>query len=131
MKTKRRNPRSARLSSKSNKLAIKSNLRTRGSSDGLRPADPSPDTLKTHLEAIRASGAAGVDLPGIGYIRFEPLDKGQKQPVPDLAADQLVSPTSIWDELTDEEIAFYSTPHFDELMEKKAAAEQRVKEGKQ
>jgi hypothetical protein len=48
--------------------------------------------------------------------------------VPDLSADELIRPMSPFDEISDEEVQYWATPHYDELQAKKQAQQQRIKE---
>lgn len=41
--------------------------------------------------------------------------------VPDLKSAELMSPLSVFDELTDEEILYWSTPRYDEIQAEKEA----------
>lgn len=47
--------------------------------------------------------------------------------VPDASANDLIKPTQFLDELTDDEVLFYSTDYYDELQDKKAS-KQRIEE---
>jgi hypothetical protein len=52
--------------------------------------------------------------------------------VPELDAEDIMKPMSVFDEMTDEEILFYSTPYYDELLAKKELMQQaKDLEGKQ
>lgn len=49
---------------------------------------------------------------------------GAVQPVPERDAEDIVKPMSVFDEMTDEEILYYSTPYYDELQAKKELMQQ-------
>ena len=53
----------------------------------------------------------------------EPV-KATEPPPADLKPEEIVSPLSVLDELTDEEILYWSTPYYQELQEKKEAMKQ-------
>lgn len=48
--------------------------------------------------------------------------------VPSLSAEELVKPMSVLDQMSEEEILYYATPHYDELQAKKKAHEEELKE---
>lgn len=57
------------------------------------------------------------------------LTPKKSEPVPDMKADQIVSPLSVLDQFTDEEILYYATPYFDELQARKEAQRQKLNGG--
>ncbi len=50
--------------------------------------------------------------------------------VPDLKPEELISPLSVFEEYTDEEILYWATPYFDELQAKKEAMREAAKQDK-
>lgn len=48
--------------------------------------------------------------------------------VPDLKATEIVVPGSPFDDLSDEEILYWATPHFDEIQRRKEAQKQKLAE---
>lgn len=48
--------------------------------------------------------------------------------VPELKAEEIVKPMSIFDEISPEELLFYATPYYDELQRKKEQHAQQLKE---
>jgi hypothetical protein len=48
--------------------------------------------------------------------------------VPDLKPEELISPLSVFEEYTDEEILYWATPYFDELQAKKEAMREAAKQ---
>lgn len=55
------------------------------------------------------------------------LKKGE---VPDLKPEQIIAPLSVFEEMTDDEILYWSTPYYDELMAQKELQKQAAKEEK-
>jgi hypothetical protein len=49
-------------------------------------------------------------------------------PVPEMKPEDIVKPLSVFDDLTDDEILYYSSPYYDELQAKKEAQKQLKKE---
>jgi hypothetical protein len=92
-------------------------------------------TAKELLEIMTFAAKLGltyIDVEGVkmGFeIKTSPVLHPQSQQqvplpqLPDMKAEDLVTPISVFDELTDEEILFYSCPYGEELQ---AAKEQRA-----
>lgn len=56
----------------------------------------------------------------------EPIITGEVPDiVPDLKPEQIIAPLSVFDEMTEEEILYWSSPYYDELMAKKEALKQK------
>lgn len=60
----------------------------------------------------------------------EPKEEIIQGKVPDLKPEQIVAPLSIFDELSEEEILYWSTPYFDELLERKQMQKKALEENK-
>lgn len=56
------------------------------------------------------------------------IGNAKHEPVPDQTAEQLVKPMSVLDQFTDEEIKYYATPYFEELMARKAEHAKKLAE---
>lgn len=88
-------------------------------------------TKETRLELIQEAkelGLRAITIEGVTYeirasgdMNVEPLI------VPDLEASALLSPESVFDSLTDEEILFWSTPEYDAIQEKKQQHQEHLK----
>lgn len=83
--------------------------------------------VKSIIEAARAAGASSVTLSDGTTLHFD-NKAAPKQPVPDLKAEDLIKPESVFDQMTEDEILFWSTNYYDELQSKKAAMEAARKE---
>ncbi len=64
----------------------------------------------------------------IGVMQLSTDDNKKPVTVPDLPADKIVKPLSVLDQFTDEEILFYSTSRFEDLLAEKEAQKERIKE---
>lgn len=60
---------------------------------------------------------------------FTALKPKSTTPVPELRPQDIVVPSSPFDDLSDEEILYYATPYFDELQARKEAQKQKLNEG--
>jgi hypothetical protein len=86
-------------------------------------------TYEESLKLIEKAKELGVsELTTEGFtVKFK--DNSQKlspelpkKPViPDKLAEELIKPISVLDSLTEEEMLYYATPYFDEMMAKKEA----------
>lgn len=65
---------------------------------------------------------------GVSMDDVEAFKAKQKVSVPETKAEDIVTPMSILDEFSEEEILFYATPYFDELQNKKEAQKQKLAE---
>ena len=83
------------------------------------------------LQQIKVEGFEASFGPAINQVKemapqlstVNPL-LGATQPVPELKAEDIVNPMSVFDEMTDEEIMYWSTPYYQELQDKKEAMRQ-------
>lgn len=74
------------------------------------------EKLKDAIEFAREMGLGSIEVDGI-KMEIPPLP----EPVP---VGDIKQPTTPFDNLSDDEILFWSTPHYDELL---AAKEERMK----
>lgn len=72
------------------------------------------------IEFAREQGLKKIELDGIVFH----LDKVAQHSgeVPELLPEDIVSPLSVLDEMSEDEILFWSSPYYDELQAKKQAA---------
>lgn len=78
---------------------------------------------KKHMDLIRQAKELGLSSIKIGDVElfFTPrVEQKVAGPVPEAKAEELITPPSPFDDLTEEEIAMWSTPEFDRMQEEKA-----------
>jgi hypothetical protein len=80
------------------------------------------DKLKALELLVKAKelGITEQDIEGVLTTR--------KTHVPELAAEEIVAPPTIFDQMSDEEIMYWATPYYDELQAKKEAMANQRKE---
>jgi hypothetical protein len=85
------------------------------------------DELKDRIEQARAMGITEITIEDITYkIGLPPL---QHLPISsEISAEELIKPLSSLDELTEEEVMYYSCPYFDELQARKKALQDKQAE---
>lgn len=87
--------------------------------------------LADALAFAKDNGLQSIEVEG---IRMELPLKQMAPPhspsiaVPEMKAEELLKPMSPFDELTDEEVLFWSTNHYDELQAKKAKHAEHLKQ---
>lgn len=81
--------------------------------------------LKEILQEAKEAGAVEVTVNGITYKLN--LETSFHSAVSEEKAEDLMSPLSVLEEYTDEEILYYSTPFFDELQARKTARSDQQK----
>lgn len=54
----------------------------------------------------------------------------QKDPVPEVKAEEIVKPMSVLDDMSDEEILMYHSPRFDEIQAEKGAHKEKLAQEK-
>lgn len=88
------------------------------------------DDIMKIMEKARVLGLSTIKIEGM-EATLGPV-KAESAPVPEVKAQEIVTPASIFDDISPEELLYYSTPHYDELQAKKAAhmkaLEERAKE---
>jgi hypothetical protein len=85
-------------------------------------------TLKERIAEAREAGVTAITIDGVTYNIGLVAETKVATAVPELKPEQIVAPLSILDDLTEEEILFWSTPHYDEIQEQKAAQAAKAKE---
>ncbi len=89
-------------------------------------------TKEERLERIQEAkelGLKSITIEGVTYelqITYNP-----NIVTPNLSEDQikaLMNPASPFDELSDDEVLFWSTPHYDEIQKQKELREKQIKE---
>jgi hypothetical protein len=77
--------------------------------------------MKTKAELLEIFATArelnmtSVEVDGVKYD----LNTVKQEPVQELTAEQIVNPMSVFDEMSDEEIQYWSSPYYDEIMANK------------
>lgn len=85
------------------------------------------EEIMFHVEMAREVGCDFIEVSGVKYhIPIKP--KIIEYSDAELTAEDLVSPMSPLDDLNDEEMLYWATPHFDEMQEQKKLREQQLKE---
>lgn len=77
-------------------------------------------SLKEIIEEAKELGIESVEFEGVKYT----LGKNEiprNSYVPEVKAEEIMTPMPIFEELTDDEIKYWATPYYDELQAKKAA----------
>lgn len=85
------------------------------------------EKLKAALAFAKEHGLKSIEVDGIKMELGEPRPDPNAE-IPDLKAEELVAALSPFDEMTDEEVLFWSTPHYDELQSAKALKAEHAKE---
>jgi hypothetical protein len=78
-----------------------------------------PDELIKVMEKFKELGLSHLKT---GEFELGNVSRKTKEPdlkAEELEADEIVKPLGILDQLSDEEIAYWATPYFDEIQEKK------------
>lgn len=78
------------------------------------------------IEEAKAMGLKSITIEGIVYEFGEPVKGGGY--VADTKAEDLIKPLSVFEEMTDEEILYWSTPYGLELEAKRKRMEERKRE---
>ena len=82
--------------------------------------------LKFKIEEARELGVTAITYEGVRYeIGAAPKASA---PIPDVEAQDLVKPMDFVDQMSDEEILYWSTPWYDELQAKKEQRTQQLKD---
>ncbi len=78
------------------------------------------------LQILTKAKEAGVTMEDVEAFKAK-----QHTVVKDEKAEDMVKPLSVLDDLSEEEILFWATPHYDELQYKKEQQKQKLNEEKQ
>lgn len=78
------------------------------------------EELQEKIMQARDLGVSEIVVEGITY-RVTPSFIAPPKEVPDVAAKDLIAPLSTFDEPTDEEVLYWSTPYYEELQARKEA----------
>jgi hypothetical protein len=85
-------------------------------------------TLKERIAEAREAGVTAITIDGVTYAIGLVAETKATLPVPELKPEQIVVPLSVLDDLTEEEILYWSTPYYEEIQEQKAAQAAKAKE---
>jgi len=91
--------------------------------DELKKSALDRDKLKEALEFARENGLTSFEFQG---VKFDVPPKSDPPPVDD--GKDIPQPETPFDKLTEEEILFWSTPTFDELIEAKEMRNKELEE---
>lgn len=81
--------------------------------------------IRDIIEEAKEIGAAYVVIDGVQYV-FS--DNAKSKHVPDTKAEDLIKQLSTFEEPSDEEVLYWSSPYYDELESKKKHKAQLEKE---
>lgn len=82
-------------------------------------------TLKERIEEARCLGIKAITIDGVTYeLGPKPINHS---PIPDMEAAELLKPMSPFDDLSEDEILYYSTPYFEQLQAQKKEHEEQLK----
>ena len=88
-------------------------------------------TKEKRLELIKEAkelGLKSIEIDGVKYDLGEPVKpKEEAQELSEDAVKALFTDTKILDEMSDDEVLFYSTPYFDQLQHEKKTKEEQLK----
>lgn len=87
-------------------------------------------TKAQRIKLIKEAQELGLKSITIDSVTYELSHIMAKTPqyVPEAEAKDLVNPLSVLDELSDEEILYWSSPHYDDLQEQKIKRAQQLKD---
>lgn len=88
-------------------------------------------TIEEIMKIMSHAKDLGVNIKVDG---IEVLTRGEEKPVnhspvPELKAEDIIKPISILDDITEDEILYYSSPYYDEMMAQKEAHKEAIKNG--
>lgn len=90
-------------------------------------------TPKQQMNLIKQAKELGLASIKIGDVEIvfsqDRTEQKINNAVPDLEAKDILAPPSPFDDLTDEEVLYFATPHFDELQAAKAKKQEVVENG--
>ena len=78
------------------------------------------EEVESILKQAKEMQIESVELDGIKYVLGAPT-RAKPAYVEDLKAEEIISPLSVLDEPTEEEVKYYSTPYWDVLQARKEA----------
>jgi hypothetical protein len=90
------------------------------------------EEVKAIIERAKQIGCASVEIDGVTYNLYKGdiiLDTNNTKEVPDLEAAQLITPLSPFDEMSDDEILYWSVGYYDDLKQQKELRMQQIKDG--
>jgi len=87
------------------------------------------EEMRQKIKELREMGATSIVIDGL-TIGFPANTNNTAMEVPEVSAEDLVRPPSALDEITDEEILYWSTPYYDELQAMKREKDEEKEKGK-
>lgn len=79
-----------------------------------------PDQIKSAIQLAKETGCASITIDGVIYeLSKDPKPKSSF--VSDQEAEALLKPLSVLDEISDEEVLYWATPYYDEIIAKREA----------
>lgn len=89
------------------------------------------EEIKAIIERAKQIGCASVEIDGVTYNLYQGdvVTNSSTKIVPDMEAKELVVPLSPFDEMSEDEILYWSTPFYDELKHQKELRAQQIKDG--
>jgi hypothetical protein len=81
------------------------------------------------MEKAKELGTQSLEVEGV-KISFEKgfRPKADLPMTTEVPLNEVFKGSSVWDEMSDEELLYYATPYYDELQEKKKAHAQKLEE---
>lgn len=86
--------------------------------------------IKELIELAKSQGCTQATIDGNTYVfDSKPHHEAITTPqhVPDMKAEELIQPESVFDQMTEEEILYWATPYYDEVVAKKESQKKRTK----
>lgn len=90
-----------------------------------------PEEIQARIRIAKDMGCQSIEIDGIAYKFFDPSKTYPAQAiasVPDARAEDLIKPESVFDQISDEEVLYWSTPYYDQLQADKEAKKSKAKE---
>ncbi len=85
-------------------------------------------TKKKRLELLDEAKRMGLKSVTIDDVIYEIGSTKQSGPIREAEARELLTPMSVFDDYSDDEILYYATPYFDELQDMKEKRKQQLKD---
>jgi hypothetical protein len=82
------------------------------------------------LANVRAMQLEKVEIDGVTYYTKQTTIEAKSQPIPEeIKPEDIMAPMSVFDEPDEDEILYWSTPYYDEIMAKKQAMKEAKESG--
>lgn len=86
------------------------------------------EELQSLVEFAKEQNMSSIEIDGVKFNIPPATNQNKFTEVPELSAEQIVTPLSVLDDMDEDEITYWSTPFYDELIAKKEAQKQMIKE---